>query len=69
MDGDRPQWADLVDPGRLHLRAEAVELTKGGVAVAAHAVADRVRTFGSVAGFRNQASAPTVRRIVPLARD
>jgi glycine/D-amino acid oxidase-like deaminating enzyme len=57
MDGDHPQWADVVDPARLHPLAEAVELTKAGIAVADHVVADRVRTFGSVADIAPGAGA------------
>jgi glycine/D-amino acid oxidase-like deaminating enzyme/nitrite reductase/ring-hydroxylating ferredoxin subunit len=52
IDGKSPQWAHMVDPGRLHPRAEAVEAIKGGIAVAAHLVADRLRPGGSVADLQ-----------------
>jgi Rieske Fe-S protein len=52
MDGKSPQWAHMVDPGRLHPTVEAVDLVKGGVAVAAHLVGDRLRPGGSVGALQ-----------------
>jgi glycine/D-amino acid oxidase-like deaminating enzyme/nitrite reductase/ring-hydroxylating ferredoxin subunit len=38
-----PAWADIFDPGRLHLLAEAKPFISGGLAVAGHVVGDRLR--------------------------
>jgi glycine/D-amino acid oxidase-like deaminating enzyme/nitrite reductase/ring-hydroxylating ferredoxin subunit len=52
IDGKRPQWADMVSPGRLHLTTEAVDLAKGGIAVATHLVADRLRPTASASDLQ-----------------
>jgi glycine/D-amino acid oxidase-like deaminating enzyme/nitrite reductase/ring-hydroxylating ferredoxin subunit len=43
IDGAKPPWADVYDPRRIHLKAEAGALLKGNLAVAGHFLGDRLR--------------------------
>jgi glycine/D-amino acid oxidase-like deaminating enzyme/nitrite reductase/ring-hydroxylating ferredoxin subunit len=44
IDGAEPPWADVYDPRRIHLKAEAGAFLKANLAVAGHFLGDRLRS-------------------------